>query len=184
MSTEPFIGEIKMFAFDFAPKNHFLCAGQLLAISTNSALFSLLGTVYGGDGIQTFGLPDLRGRTPISQGNGGGLSPQVIGQKAGSENVTLLAPNLPSHIHTLTNAKGSIAVNSANGDTGSPSGAFLSASTANIYAEGPESGKTLGGANISGTTDPAGGNQPISIINPYLVVNYSIAVNGIYPSRS
>ncbi len=173
-----------MFAFDFAPKNHLQCAGQILSIATNTALFSLLGTFYGGNGTQTFGIPDLRGRTPISQGNGVGLTPRTIGQMSGTESVTPLASNLPSHIHTLTNTKVLIAVNSANGDTGSPSGAFLAASTANIYSEGPTPGVTLGGASISGTTDVSGGNQPLSIMNPYLVINYSIAIYGIFPSRA
>ena len=99
--SEPFIGDIRMFAGNFAPRNYALCDGQLVAISQNNALFSLLGTMYGGDGRTTFGLPEMRGRIPVHAGQGPGLSPRTWGQKAGTENVTITVNQLPSHTHDL-----------------------------------------------------------------------------------
>jgi microcystin-dependent protein len=183
MSTEPFIGEIKIFGFSFQVNGYALCQGQLMSIQEYTPLYALIGTIYGGDGINTFALPDLQGRRPVGQGQGPGLSNYTIGQKSGSEQTTLAVQNMPSHVHTLINAGFNVSVNTANGDTGSPSGAFLAASASNIYAEGPEAGKTLGGTSIIGTTDLNGGNEPFNIMNPFLTLNYSIATEGIFPSR-
>lgn len=185
MSTEPFIGEIKIFGFNFAPRGYMTCQGQILSIAQNTALFSLLGTMYGGNGQTTFALPDLQGRRPIGQGQGPGLSPYQMGQVAGTENTTLTTANMPMHVHGLTAAKTSIPVNSAVADANTPDGAYLAANNATaLYAEGPQAGKFLGQGTLTGTTDVAGGSQPFSLLNPYLCVNYSIATEGIFPSRN
>jgi len=185
MSTEPFIGEIKLFGFGFAPKGYTTCSGQLLAISTNTALFSLLGTTYGGNGTQTFGLPDLRGRLALGQGQGPGLPVHTIGEVAGTQTVTLLSVNLPAHAHTLSQAKVQVAVNGTSADQNSPDGEVLgTTSTTPIYADSPTSGAFLGGTSLSGSTDATGSGQPISVMQPYLVINYSIALQGIFPSRN
>jgi microcystin-dependent protein len=183
MSTEPFIGEIKILGFGFQINDYALCQGQLMSIAEYSALYSLIGTNYGGDGITTFALPDLQGRVPIGQGQGPGLPSYTLGEKSGNTQVSITPSNMPPHMHTLMSAKPSLAVNSANGDSGSPSGAYLAASSSNIYAEGPESGKTLAGLAISGTTDIAGQGLPFNIMNPYLTLNFSIATSGIFPQR-
>ncbi|WP_163398861.1 phage tail protein [Flavobacterium fluviatile] len=185
MSTEPFIGEIKILGFYFAPKGYATCQGQILSIAQNTALFSLLGTTYGGNGQTTFALPDLQGRAPIGQGQGPGLPSFVIGQKAGVNSVTILTANMPAHVHTLNGAKTNIAVNTAAADTNSPESAYLATNnTTALYSEGPENGKFLAPASISGTTDITGQTIPIDITNPYLTINYSIALQGIFPSRN
>lgn len=184
MSTEPFIGEIKIFGFNFTVQGYATCQGQLLSIAQNTALFSLLGTAYGGDGQRTFALPDLQGRVAIGQGQGAGLPPYQIGQKAGANNVTLLTTNMPAHIHTLSTVKANIAVNTTVADSNSPEGAFLATNnTTALYSEGAQSGKFLAPAAVSGTSDPAGSGIPIDVTNPYLTINYSIALQGIFPSR-
>jgi microcystin-dependent protein len=174
----PYIAQIILLGFDFNPKGWALCAGQLMPINQNQALFSILGTTYGGNGIQTFALPDLRGRVPFNPGQGPGLSNYVLGQVSGTENITLLANNLPLHNHPMQ-------VNTGAGNAGSPS--------ANLLAQGPI---IAGGVNTNVFTNsanttmsptaiaPNGGNQPISILQPYLVLNYSIALLGIFPSRN
>ncbi len=183
MSTDPYIGEIKIFGFPFQVNGYALCQGQLIQIQEYTALYALIGVNFGGDGTSTFALPDFQGRIPIGQGQDQGLSNYTIGQKSGSEQVSMTQQNMPSHAHTLMNAGFNVAVNSANGDTGSPSGSFLAASSANIYAEGPEAGKTLGGVSVLGTVDPNGNGAPMGIMNPFLVLNYSIALEGTFPSR-
>lgn len=187
MSTEPFIGEVKVFAFNFAPKMYMLCQGQILAISNNSALFALLGTTYGGNGQTTFALPDLRGRFPISQGNGAGLPSHTIGEMSGNTSTTLLSSNMPSHNHTLTAARVKIATNSTFSDANTGSEAFPGTNTQNqFYATTQGAGEFMapGSGVISGTTDISGSNTPINIQNPFLVMNYSIAIYGIFPSRN
>jgi microcystin-dependent protein len=185
MSTEPFIGEVKLFGFYFAPRGYMTCQGQLLSIAQNTAMFSLLGTVYGGDGQTTFGLPDLQGRVPVGQGQGPGLSPYDMGQRAGTESTTLTLVNMPQHIHTLNATKVQMKVNGSVGDANSPDGAYLgfNANTT-IYTETPGTNEFAAPAAISGTTDIAGGSQPFGIMNPYLCMNYSIATEGIFPSRN
>lgn len=185
MSTEPFIGEIKIFGFNFAPRGYMLCGGQILSIAQYTALFSLLGTTYGGNGQTTFSLPDLQGRMPIGQGNGPGLPSYIIGQKSGQTSATLTSSNLPSHVHTLLNAHVKLQANSGNADELSPEGNFpATASNATYSGNGASPGTYTGGAQITGTTDSTGGNIPFGIMNPYLTINYSIAVIGIFPSRN
>jgi microcystin-dependent protein len=184
MSTEPFIGEIKIFGFNFAPKGYATCQGQILPISTNTALFSLLGTTYGGNGQTTFGLPDLQGRMPISQGTGPGLPTHIMGEKAGNTNVTLLTPNLPPHIHTAQGITVNVPVATTGGDTDSPAGAYLGLASGDFYSSVPTTNSNYGALAVAGQTGIAGAGVPVSIVNPYLVVNYSIAINGIFPSRN
>lgn len=171
---EPFLGMIAIFGFNFAPRGWALCNGQLLSIAQNTALYSLLGTTYGGDGISTFALPDLRGRVPLHAGQGPGLSNYILGELSGSQTVTLLNNNMPVHNHSL------MAVSEA-GDTSAPAGAFLSNSGA-LDREYKTSGTPVSmNATAIGTS---GGSQPFSIMQPYLVLNYCIALEGIFPSRN
>ncbi len=171
--SEPFIGEIKMFAGNFAPRGYAFCDGQLLAVSQNDALFSLLGTIYGGDGRTTFGLPDMRGRLPIHAGNGPGLSPRSLGSKSGTETVTLTVNHLPSHSHVPKGAD----------DTSpgvDPSGKVAGHPVSNIYRNPPD--------NIINMADdaigPAGGSGSHTNLMPFQCIHFIIALFGIYPSRS
>lgn len=185
MSTEPFIGEIKIFGFNFAPQSYQLCSGQILSIAQNTALFSLLGTTYGGNGQTTFALPDLRGRMPIGQGQGPGLEPYSMGQLSGTTSVTLLTANIPAHVHTLNSVQVKLQANSGNADELSPDGNFpATASNAAYSGNGASPNTFTGGTQIAGTTDITGSNIPVNIMNPYLTINYSIAIFGIFPSRN
>jgi microcystin-dependent protein len=170
--SEPFLGEIRMAGFNFAPRGWALCNGQLLSIAQSTALFSLLGTTYGGDGRVTFGLPDLRGRSPMHWGQGPGLTNRVQGEISGSETVTLINTQMPMHNH-LVGASGE--------DAGvkNPSGQVLATTTTPAYVAGP----------LDVTMNPqmiglAGGSQPHENMHPYLVVNFIIALEGIFPSRN
>ncbi len=174
MST-PFIGEIKMFAGTFAPRGYALCDGQLLAVSQNDALFSLLGTTYGGDGRTTFGLPDLRGRVPIHAGSGPGLTPRHLGVKTGAENVTLTTQQIPSHTHTLT-------ASTAAGGESSPNNAQPAQSTSAVYLKDPIAMAVVDLDNPS--IAPVGGSQQHTNMQPFQCINFIIALQGIYPSRS
>jgi microcystin-dependent protein len=171
---DPLLASILIFAGNFAPRGWAFCNGQVLSISQNTALFSLLGTTYGGNGIQTFGLPDLRGRVPIHYGQGPGLSNYDLGQMSGTENVTMLLTNMPAHNH-LINA------NSGAGDTAAPAGA-IPANTGALDREYSTSAAnvTMNAQMVSQT----GGSQPFSIMQPYLALNYIIALQGIFPSRN
>jgi len=174
MSDAPFIGEIKIFCGNFAMVGHAFCAGQLIAISQNSALFSLIGTTYGGDGVNTFGLPDLRGRVPVHMGTGNGLSTRVIGQVSGTENVTLISSQLPVHTHSLS-------ANVATGNSTNPAGNFWAAQPAlTQYAAAPTGASNMKANAITN----AGGNQPHYNMGDYIVVNYVIATEGLFPSRN
>lgn len=184
MSTEPFIGEVKIFAFNFAPRGYMFCQNQILAISSNTALFSLLGTTYGGNGQTTFALPDLRGRMVIGQGTGPGLPSHSMGEMAGTPTVTILSSNMPAHVHAAAGITVQIPVSSESVDSASPNGAFLTTTPGDTYASVPTAGQSYGATQVSGTTGVAGGSQPIGIMNPYLVLNYSIATVGIFPSRN
>lgn len=177
--ADPYLGEIRMFGFTFAPQGWAFCNGQLLSITQNTALFSLLGTTYGGNGTTTFQLPDFRGRVPIHFGNGVGLSPYVEGQIGGVETVTLTLPQSASHTH-LVYADGDVASN----NSPSPSGNALA-----TFATGGDIYATAAGIKKAVTMNPemigaAGGGQPHPNIQPYLVVNFCIALNGIFPSRN
>lgn len=170
--SEPFVGEIRMFAGNFAPRGWSFCDGQLLAVSQNDALFSLLGTIYGGDGQTTFGLPDLRGRLPIHAGNGPGLSERRLGSKGGAESVTLTANQMPSHTHALTGT-------SAGATSSDPVGnAPAQGLTDYLNPRGP-GGLTMNEQAITQT----GGSRSHSNVMPFLCVHFIIALVGIYPSR-
>jgi len=166
---DPFIGEILMFAGTFAPRGYHLCDGSLLPISQYDALYSLLGTMYGGDGQNTFGLPDLRGRVPVHAGTG-----FIQGQIAGTESVTLSSAQIPAHSHTM------LASNDIPTLT-SPAGNVTGQAASKIYRNGTPSVSLIG----SSTTSVAGGSgQPHENLQPYLCVNFIIALEGIYPSRN
>jgi microcystin-dependent protein len=179
--AEPFIGEIMIFAGNFAPRGWALCQGQLLSISQNAALFSILGTTYGGDGITNFALPDLRGRYPRGVGQGPSLSNVVEGEMSGAETVTLNLNEIPAHTHTATEN-----VSNAVGTVGAPNGGFLAkdptGGSVPMYNSTPTSGKSLNAGAI--TVGSAGGSQPHSVLDPYLGLNYCIALVGIFPSRN
>ncbi len=192
---EPFIAEIIMFGGNFAPRGWAFCDGQLLAIAQNTALFSLLGTTYGGDGRTTFALPDLRGRTPVHPGNGPGLQNWKLGQRKGTETNTLNLLQLPAHGHALaTGTVGgtvNIGVNEDDPGADSPVGKTLgTTSSGNIIynSAGPSAGEFLGGVShslaLGGMSANTGSNQPINNIQPSLGINYIIALQGIFPSRS
>jgi microcystin-dependent protein len=197
---DPFIGEIRMVGFNYAPQGWALCNGQLLSIQQNTALFSLLGTTFGGDGRTTFGLPDLRGRVPMHQGQGPGLSSYQMGEKGGVESMTLSVSNMPQHFHTVsTTAKAnvnlSIPANSNEGDTDVPGNnkvlAKMSKGLASVngYTSAPANtqlqtqSETVDIA-INTPTTATGGNIPVDVLQPYQVVNFIIALEGIFPSRS
>ncbi|HAD12810.1 MAG TPA: phage tail protein [Saprospirales bacterium] len=173
------LATIMIFGGNFAPTAWMFCAGQLLSIAEYNALFSLLGTTYGGDGQTTFALPDLRGRIPVGTGTGGGLTTINLGQAAGSESITLTEAQLPAHIHPMI---ASVSTSSSNADGSNSPAKVLATPTTNLYA--PTSAATnnyLGGASVS--LAPQGGSQPISTLQPYLALNYVICVEGAYPSR-
>jgi microcystin-dependent protein len=172
--SEPFLGQIMIFAGNFPPKNWAFCDGALMPIQQNTALFSILGTTYGGDGRVTFALPDLRGRVPIGMGPGPGLSPYQLGEKGGQETHTLQIAEMPSHTHPVTVA----AANENNTPQNRPGGNVLGA--ANIYDSAASADAALGGVS-SGSV---GGNAAHENRQPYLAVNYIIALYGIYPPRN
>lgn len=187
---DPFIGQIQSFGFNFPPRGWAFCDGQLMSIAQNTALFSLLGTTFGGNGQTTFGLPDLRGRSIVHPGNGPGLSTIMWGQKSGHETVNLSILNLPSHNHTLTQGVANVnifttsSLSLLNETDGGNNGLGTGGSMPDIYTESPTSADKLGGVTLSGSTNPNGGNQPFDIRNPYLGVYTSIALVGIFPSRN
>jgi len=176
--SEPFIGEIRLFAGNFAPSSWAFCDGQLLAVSQNDALFSLLGTIYGGDGRTTFGLPDLRGRVPIHMGTGPGLTPKSIGQKSGLETVTITANQMPSHTHDIT-AQGQ----SASGESSDGSNKTW-AGTARVAMYGNQANANMRSDALSVTMQNAGGSQAHNNVQPFLCIHYIIALFGIFPSRN
>jgi len=169
-------------AYDFAPKNWAFCDGQILAIAQNQALFSLLGTTYGGNGVQTFALPDLRGRTAVGLGQGQGLSNYTLGEVTGTESVIMTINNMPPHVHD-----GNINVTPKGGnsaDDGNSIGNWPG-QVANGYAATPTAGVSMQGPNVISTTiGSAGGNQPFSVLSPYLTLNFIICMYGIFPSRN
>jgi microcystin-dependent protein len=175
--SEFFIGQIMMAGFGFAPKFWAQCNGQLLPINQNQALFSLLGTQYGGNGTTNFALPDLRSRTPIGYASSVDPSwqpPAVqIGQASGVENVTLLSSNLPAHSHQLN-------ATTSNGTTRNPNNAIYAASPSSLFSASSGPAVPLNPATVA----PAGGNQPHPNLQPYSVINFCIALSGIFPSRN
>lgn len=178
-AQEAMIGEIRMFAGNFAPRGWAFCDGQLLAINSNSALFSILGTTYGGDGRTTFALPDLRSRTAVHEGTGPGLSPVRLGEKGGTDNLYLNVNNLPSHSHT-----GYIRLADTQGDMYYGGGAYI-ADSSNVEYKQYSNTAPNGAKNVLGVqTNPTGGNQPIYSKSPYTGINYIIALYGIFPPRN
>ncbi len=169
--AEPILAEIRLFAGNFAPRGWALCNGQLMSIAQNTALFSLLGTSYGGDGKVTFALPDLQGRVPIGQGSGAGLTPRVVGEEGGEPAVSLIMTEIPMHTH--------VANCSSQQTANQPEGAYWGSTGrgANAYAATPAT-------NLSPfAAQPAGGSQPHNNMQPYLGMTFIIAMEGIFPSR-
>lgn len=170
---DPFVAEIRIFPFNFAPRGWAWCDGQLLPLSQNTALFSLLGTTYGGDGQSTFALPDLQGKAPMHPGQGPGLSLHDLGEEGGTETVTLLESEIPSHNHRLNaaslNSQSTIATNNSLG-RGNP---------VKIYS-------TMSPTTLMGTNSiaPTGGSQPHNNMMPYLTMYFCIALQGVFPPRS
>ncbi len=193
--SNPYLGEIKQFGFQFAPRGFINCSGQLLSISQNTALFSLLGTYYGGNGQTTFAVPDLRGRVALNQGQLPGGATYPIGQSAGSESVTLTTPQIPAHVHSFTGTGTVNAVNSAATTRAPQANGFLAravdgapnaTSLPQIYVPSGTAGTVvaLAGVNVAGTTGVAGGSQAHENRPPFLVINVCIATEGIFPSRN
>jgi microcystin-dependent protein len=171
--SEPFIAEIRIFGFNFAPRNWALCNGQILPIAQNTALFSLVGTTYGGNGQTTFALPNLQARAPMGTGQGPGLSSRDLGENGGQETVTLIASEMPAHNHAIQ-------VNSGNANSQSAAGTYLATEIgpATMYSSG-------GGAGMAADAlGASGGGQPHPNMQPYLTLNFCIALLGIFPSRN
>lgn len=172
--AQPYVGEIRMFAGNFPPVGWAFCQGQLLAISQYDVLFNLIGTTYGGDGQSTFALPDLRGRGPVHQGQGLGLSSYVMGQLGGVENVALLTTQMPAHSHVAACLSGA-------GTSSLPANNIWAASAASRQYT---NAGTFNAALNSNSVAPAGGSQPHTNLAPFLVINFIISLFGIFPSRS
>lgn len=172
--ADPFVAEIRIFPFNFAPTGWAFCAGQLLPLSQNTALFSLLGTTYGGDGKSNFALPNMEDNAPMHPGQGPGLSLHDLGETGGSETVTLLESEMPAHSHALRG-------NNSMGDTPIPTGNTLARfGTTNIYQQ------TVNANLVSMSAQalpPAGGDQPHNNMMPYLTLNFCIALQGVFPPR-
>jgi microcystin-dependent protein len=198
VTMSPYMGSIMTVPYNFAPRNWAYCSGQLLAIAQNNALFSLLGTIYGGNGVSTFALPDLRGRAVMGAGQGPGLSPRTLGEVSGTENVTLASTQMPIHTHTLTGVSGTLnAVDMKATEQSPQAGAYLArgvdtAPTPDMVPEiylpaaqgDPATKVPLATINMAGSPATAGGSQPHSTMQPYLVLAPIIALQGIYPSRN
>lgn len=172
---------VTTWAANFAPRNWQYCNGQLLSIAQNSALFSLLGTTYGGNGQTSFALPNLQTRTAVGTGQGPGLSSYSLGQNGGTSSVTLSVANIPPHTHTLAINNFSIGANNTDGSGDDPTGASPGVMAAG-YSNTPDG--TMAAPAVNLTVNPAGNGAPISNLNPYLGINYIICLYGIYPSRN
>jgi microcystin-dependent protein len=180
---EAFLATVTCFAGNFAPRGWALCNGQILSIAQNTALFSLLGTTYGGNGQTTFGLPNLMGRAPIGPGAGPGLGTYTIGESGGATSVTLSIANLPAHAHSGPMPV-NMPCNSAYGNEMVPDG-FYPAGNFSAFAAAPTAGVTMNAPAYSNVNmNMAGGSQPFSIMPPYLCINYIICLEGIFPSRN
>lgn len=172
--ADPFVAEIRIFPFNFAPRGWAWCDGQLLPLSQNTALFSLLGTTYGGNGKSNFALPDLQGRAPMHPGQGPGLSLHDLGETGGSETVSLLESEIPAHSHTLRG-------NNTVGDSPVPTGNTLARFSGNVYQQNVASGLV---ALAPEALAPAGGDQPHNNMQPYLTFYFCIALQGVFPPRT
>jgi microcystin-dependent protein len=174
--SQPFVGEIRMFGFNFVPQGWQACDASLLSISDNSALFALIGTTYGGDGQNTFAVPDLRGRVPIHQGQGPGLSNYVIGQVAGNETITVTPQQMPAHTHAVI-------ATTALASTGTPGSAVIPGAVTNDTTYVTDITGLTGIPTAPATVTAAGGSQPHENTMPTLTVGYCIALDGIFPSQ-
>jgi microcystin-dependent protein len=173
----PYIGEIRLFPFNFAPRGYAMCAGQLLSITQNTALFSILGTYYGGNGTSNFGLPDLRGNLPVGQHQAPGLSDYVLGEMGGTTTVTVLTSNMPAHNHPAIGTNNPANEPSPVGHSWAADGAGITMQFTPIAGAPPQS--------ISpGVLGNVGGGQPHNNLQPYLALNYCIAMQGAFPSRN
>ncbi len=172
--ADPFIAEIRIFPFNFAPKGWAFCDGQLLPLSQNTALFSLLGTTYGGDGKSNFALPNIQGSAVMHPGQGPGLSLHDLGETSGAETVTLLQSEIPSHSHTVTASQG-------DGGDRSPSGEKFAVGVGGVNMYAPPSNPLTKLADQASA--PAGGGQPHNNMQPYLTLNFNIALQGVFPPR-
>lgn len=179
----PFVGQIMMFAGNYAPSGYAFCNGQTMSISQNQALFALLGTAYGGNGTTTFQLPNLQSRLPVAQGTGAGLSPYILGQAAGVDTVTITPQSMPNHTHTL-NATKTPGTTATIGNTvlpGTPAGS----GTEFFYANQPSGSPALTYYTLAGgVVSMAGGSQPHTNLMPSLCITFVIALTGIFPTRS
>jgi microcystin-dependent protein len=176
--ANPFLAEIRIFPFNFAPKGWAFCDGQLLTLSQNTALFSLLGTTYGGDGMSNFALPNMQGNAPMHPGQGPGLSLHDLGETGGSDTVTLLESEIPAHSHSMMSFGNPPP---ANAGTPGPTVALARSSGTTMYKASPFGNV---GAMSDNTIAPAGGDQPHNNMQPYLTLNFCIALQGVYPPRT
>lgn len=185
LAQDCMVGEVKLFAGNFAPRNYALANGQLLSISQNTALFSILGTTYGGDGQTTFALPDLRGRAPVAPGTGPGLPAVQLGQKIGASSVTLTEQQMPPHTHAAS-TQTTVNAASGSGNSPAPGGAVpAGAGSERIYSSNaPDAAMAAGMASSTTTVQSAGAGAAVSIQSPALGVNYIVCLFGIYPSRN
>ena len=172
--SQPFVGQIRLLACNFAPVGHALCNGQLMSIAQNSALFSLIGTTYGGDGQSTFGLPDLQGRIPVHQGTSSQGGAFVIGQRSGTESVTLTVNQIPAHTHAAQASNGTVGT-----AQNSPANAYWNKWTGSAYST-TGTNTTLNAEAVTAV----GGSQPHDNIPPFQAINYVISLFGIYPSQN
>ena len=177
MFTEPYLANVTIFAGNFAPRSWMFCQGQLLSIAQNTALFALIGTTYGGDGQTTFALPDFRGRIAVHPGN-----TMILGEMAGTENVTITSNQMPAHNHIITSATPTVPASSAAGGN-VPTGALPAKPASDLYSASAD-GFGMAATDTSGPSPAAGGSMPVPVISPYLAMNYIIAVEGIFPSRN
>lgn len=176
--TDPYLAEIRMFGGNFAPKGWALCNGQILAISQNTAVFSLLGTSYGGNGTTTFQLPDLQGRSPMHWGNGAGLQTRALGEQGGTESVTLLSTEMPQHSHAIS---GAAIANSNPGETPASNTLFTTSAPNQLYATSLNpGGLTLAPQSITFQ----GGGQPHNNQQPFLAVTFIFCLSGVFPARN
>jgi microcystin-dependent protein len=192
MGLDPFLSEIALFSFNFAPRGWAQCNGQLLPIAQNQAIFALLGTTYGGDGKTTFALPDLRGRIAVGVGQGSGLSDYTLGERSGTESVAVTAAQIPAHTHAVapTAVSGTLRARNAAGNQQTPAGGVPAADasgTVSLYSDAPpDAGMNAGAIAFGGgiTASATGGGQSHENRQPYLAMTFCIALQGVFPAQS